>query len=152
MTARKLTTLGGAVAACAALGAAGAYVGDAASSPSTSSAASAGTSAPAGHNGKRRGPLGRLRRAVHADLVVPAKGGKFVDVTLDRGVVQQVSSSSITLKEGTKTATYKTVTVELPSTVAVRIDRKAGKLSDVKAGQHALVVKGPKRTRVIARS
>ena len=69
MTARKLTTFGGVVAACAALGAAGAYVGDAASSPSTSSAASAGTSAPAGHNGKRRRPLGRqlverARRAV----------------------------------------------------------------------------------------
>ena len=89
---------------------------------------------------------------MHADLVVPAKGGKFVDVTLDRGVVQQVSSSSITLKEGTKTATYKTVAVDLPSNVVVRIDRKAGKLSDVKAGQRALVIKGPKRTLVIARS
>src|SRR5207248_9766977 len=98
----------------------GAYDDDAASSPSTSTSASAGPCAPAGHNGKRRGPLGRLRRAVHADLFVPAKGGKFVDVTLDRGVVQQVSSGSITLKEGTKTATYKTVTLALPSDVAVR--------------------------------
>lgn len=150
MTARNLSRIGGVVAASAALGAAGAYIGDAASSPSATSAASA-KSSKAHPNGQRRGPLRRLRRAVHADLVVPTKNGQFVNVTLDRGTVQQVGEHSITLKEGTKTATYKTVTLNLPSNVAVRIKRKPAKLSDVKAGQHAIVVHGPKRTLVAVR-
>jgi hypothetical protein len=150
MTGRKIAKVGGVIGACAALGAAGAYVGDAASSPSTSSAA---TTKPkqAGPNGARRGALRPLRRAVHADLVVPTKGGKFVNVTVDRGIVEKVDGTSLTLKEGTKTATYKTITLDLPSNAVVRIKRKAGKLSDVKVGQHAMVVKGPQRTLVIVR-
>lgn len=150
MTAHKIAKVGGVVAACAALGAVGAYVGDAASSPATSSAAAA-KAKPTGPNGKRHGPFQRLRRAVHADLVVPTKDGKFVNVTVDRGTVEKVEGYSITLKEGTKTATYKTVTIDLPSNAVVRINRKPGKLSDVKPGQHAMVVKGPDRTAVIVR-
>ena len=150
MTAPNIAKVGGVVAACAVLGAAGAYVGDAASSPSTSSAATA-KAKQSGPNGKRGGPLHRLRRAVHADLVVPAQGGKFVTVTVDRGTVENVQGNSITLKEGTKTATYKTITIDLPSNAVVRIKRQPGKLSDVKAGQHAMVVKGPQRTAVIVR-
>jgi hypothetical protein len=150
MKAPNTAKVGGVVAACAVLGAAGAYLGDAASSPSTSSAA-ASNAKQAGPNGKHRGAFARLRRAVHADLVVPAKGGKFVTVTVDRGTVQSVQGNSITLKEGTKTATYKTITIDLPSNVVVRIKRRPGKLSDVKAGQHAMVVKGPQRTAVIVR-
>ena len=146
MTAPKIVTVGGVVAACAALGA---YVGDAASSPSTSSAAPA-KAKQAGPNG-RRGPFRQLRRAVHADLVVPTKDGKFVNLTVDRGIVQKVEGNSLTLREGTKNATYKTITIDLPSNAVVRIKRKAGKLSDVKAGQHAMIVRGPQRTAVIVR-
>jgi len=149
MTARKIAKVGGVVGTCAALGAAGAYVGDAAS-PSTSGAAAA-KSKQAGPNGQRRGQFGRLRRAVHADLVVPTKDGKFVSVTVDRGVVEKVDGNSLTLREGTKNATYKTITLDLPSNAVVRIKRKAGQLADVKAGQHAMVVKGPNRTLVIVR-
>ena len=150
MTGRKIAKVGGVIGACAALGAVGAYVGDAASSPSTSSAATAKPNQ-AGPNGPRRGALRPLRRAVHADLVVPAKGGKFVNVTVDRGIVEKVDGTSLTLKEGTKTATYKTITLDLPSNAVVRIKRKPAKLSDIKAGQHAMVVKGPNRTLVIVR-
>ena len=150
MTAPKIVKLGGAVAACAALGAVGAYVGDAASSPSTSSAAAA-KAKQAGPNGRGRGPFRQLRRAVHADLVVPTKDGKFVNLTVDRGIVQKVEGSSLTLREGTKNATYKTITIDLPSNAVVRVKRKPGKLSDVKAGQHAMVVRGPQRTAVIVR-
>ena len=150
MTAPKIAKVGGVIGACAALGAAGAYVGDAVSAPSTSSAATA-KAKPAGPNGQRRGPLGRLRRAVHADLVVPTKDGKFVNVTVDRGIVEKVEGNSLTLREGTKNATYKTITIDLPSNAVVRIKRKPGKLSDIKAGQHAMVVKGPDRTAVIVR-
>jgi hypothetical protein len=151
MTARKLTTIGGVGAVCIALGAAGAYIGDAASSPSATSAAPAQASK-ASSKGKRRGPLRRLRRAVHADLVVAAPGGRFVNVTVDRGTVQQVGGSSITLKEGTKTATYRTVTLDLPANAVVRINRQAGRLSDVRSGQKAMVVKAPNRTLVIVRN
>ncbi len=151
MTARKIAKVGGVVGACAALGAVGAYVGDAASSPSASSAAAA-KPRQAGPSGHRRGPLQRLRRAVHADLVVAAKDGTFVNVTVDRGFVEKVDGSSLTLREGTKRATYKTITLDIPSNAVVRIKRKPGKLSDVKVGQHAMVVHGPKRTLVIVRS
>ena len=147
----KIAKVGGVVAACAALGAVGAYVGNAASSPSTSSAAPANAKQ-AGPNGHRRGPFGRLRRAVHADLVVATKDGKFVNVTVDRGIVEKVEGNSLTLKEGTKNATYKTMTIDLPSNVVVRVKRKPGKLADVKAGQHAMVVRGPQRTAVIVRN
>jgi hypothetical protein len=149
MTARKYAKVGGVVAACAALGAVGAYVGDAASAPSSSSAAAKAKQA--GPNGPRRGPGGALRRAVHAEAVVATKNGQFVTVTIDRGFVEKVDGNSLTLREGTKTATYKTVTLDIPSGAVVRIKRKPGKLSDIKAGQHAMVVKGPKRTLVIVR-
>jgi hypothetical protein len=150
MTARKIAKVGGVIGACAALGAAGAYVGDAASAPATSSAATT-KAKPAGPNGQRRGQFRRLRRAVHADLVVPTKDGKFVNVTVDRGFVEKVEGNSLTLREGTKKATYKTITLDIPSNAVVRIKRKPGKLSDVKVGQHAMVVKGPQRTLVIVR-
>ena len=150
MTAGKIARVGGVIGACAALGAAGAYVGDAASAPSTSSAAAA-KAKPAGPNGQRRGPSRRLRGAVHADLVVPAKNGTFVNVTVDRGFVERVDGNSLILREGTKQATYKTITLDIPSNAVVRIKRKPGKLADVKAGQHVMVVRGPKRTAVIVR-
>lgn len=151
MRAPKIAKVGGVIGACAALGAVGAYVGNAASSPSTSSAATA-KAKHAERNGPRRGPFGRLRRAVHADLVVPTQGGKFVNVAVDRGVVQKVEGSSLTLTEGTKTATYRSITIALPSNAVVRINRKPGNLSDVKAGQRALVVRGPQRTLVVIRN
>jgi hypothetical protein len=150
MTARKIGKVVGVVAVGAALGAAGAYVGDAASSPSTSSAA-AGKAQRPGPNGPRSGPVRRLRGAVHAELVVPTKNGKFVNVTIDRGFIEKLDGNSLTLREGTKHATYKTVTLDIPSDAVVRIKRKPGKLSDIKTGQHAMVVHGPQRTLVIVR-
>jgi hypothetical protein len=149
MTAGKFSKVGGVVAGCAALGAAGAYVGDAAS-PSSSPAAAAKTPK-AGPNGPRRGPGRALRRAVHAEAVLATKNGQFVTVTIDRGTVEKVDGNSLTLREGTKTATYKTVTLDIPSGAVVRIKRKPGQLSDIKTGQRAAVIKGPKRTLVIVR-
>jgi hypothetical protein len=149
MTARKFARVGGVLAASAALGAVGAYVGDAAS-PSSSPAAAA-KAGKAGPHGARRGPGGALRRAVHAEAVVATKNGQFATVTLDRGIVERVDGNSLTLREGTKTATYKTVTLDVPSGAVVRIKRKPGKLSDIQAGQRAAVVKGPQRTLVRVR-
>jgi hypothetical protein len=88
---------------------------------------------------------------VHADAVVPTKDGRVVTVTIDRGIVQSVSGDQLTLKEGTRKATYKTVTLTIPSNAVVRVNRKAAKLSDVKSGQRAIVIQGPKHTRVVVR-
>src|SRR5919112_881306 len=65
------------------------------------------------HHGNQ---FGRLAKSpVHADLVVPTRGGEFKTVTLDRGLVESVGDGSLTIKEGTRTATYKTVTLTIPS-------------------------------------
>ncbi|PZS28378.1 MAG: hypothetical protein DLM61_14950 [Pseudonocardiales bacterium] len=147
---RKLARIGGVVALCGALGAGGAYVGSAAS-PSSSSAAAGKAKRGGQHAGQRRGSRGALKRAVHAEAVVPTQGGKFVTVTVDRGVVEKVEGSQLTLREGTRQASYKTVTLDVPSDAVVRINRQPGKLSDVKAGQRAMVVHGAKKTRVVVR-
>jgi hypothetical protein len=150
-----MAKFGGAVAVCGLLGAGGAYVGSATSAPSSSAAAgstAAGTKDGARHGllaPNRRGPLRPLGRAVHAEAVVPTQGGKFVTVTLDRGAVEKLEGTRLTLKEGTRQATYKTVTLDIPSDALVRINGQAGKLSDVKAGQRAIVVHGPQKTRVV---
>lgn len=103
---------------------------------------------------KRRGALTPRRlaaRAVHGDLVVATKGG-FVTVTFDRGIVQSVNGQQLTIKEGTKKATYKTITLTIPSNARVRDNRHKATLANVKPGQRVLVVQGPKRTLVVARS
>ena len=135
---------------CAALGAGAAVAGNAASAPSGGAKAGNRAAGPDGAKG-RHGRLGALRRAVHVDAVVPTKDGKFVNVTIDRGFVEKLDGNSLTLKEGTKQATYKMLRLDIPSDAVVRIKRKPGKLSDIKTGQHAMVVHGPKRTLVIVR-
>ncbi|MGI8904728.1 MAG: hypothetical protein ACR2IP_13990 [Solirubrobacteraceae bacterium] len=117
--------------------------------------AGAATSSPAkaaGAHGKSHHKRHRLeRRAVHGDLVVKTKTG-FATATFDRGVVQSVSGQQLTLKEGTKKATYKTVTLTIPANARVRDNRQKATLADVKPGQRARVVALPKRTIVVART
>src|SRR6476620_6254804 len=57
---------------------------------------------------------------VRAELVVPDRQGGFKTVTLDRGTVDSVSGDQLTIKEGTPKATYKTVTLTIPSDAKVR--------------------------------
>jgi hypothetical protein len=82
--------------------------------------------------------------------VIATKTG-FANVTLDRGFVQSLSGQQLTLREGTKTATYKTVTLTIPADARVRDNGHQATLADVKQGQHVLVLQGPKRTLVVAR-
>jgi hypothetical protein len=108
------------------------------------------------HGGKGRTaqirPGRRLAaRAVHGDLIVATQTG-FVPVTFDRGTVNSVSGQQLTLTEGTKQATYKTVTLTIPTTAHVCDNRQKTTLADVKTGQRATVVKTPKATFVIART
>ncbi|MDX6667166.1 MAG: hypothetical protein QOK04_546 [Solirubrobacteraceae bacterium] len=134
---------------CAALGAGAAVAGNAASAPSGGATAGNKAAGPNGAKG-RNGRLRALRRAVHVDAVVPTKDGKFANVTLDRGIVQSVQGDQLTLKEGTRKATYKTVTLTIPGNAVVRDNKRPAKLSDVKSGQRAVVFRGPKRTAVVA--
>lgn len=136
--------LGAVALTCVALGAgAGAIANGAASTPTT--AASVGVQ----HGRLRLRAV--IRHTVEANLVIHTKQG-FADVTVARGTVQSVSGNQLTLAEGTRTATYKTVTFTLPSNVRVRDDRQPSTLAAVKNGQRALVVIGPKRALVIART
>lgn len=122
-----------------------------------SAIASAGANTPAAqtstvqaHAAVRPGVAGRLRRAVHGDFVVPTRKG-FVTVAFDRGFVQSVSGDTLTLREGTKKATYKTVTVTIPSSALVRNNGTRSSLSSLKPGEHVGVFQGPVRTLVVAR-
>ncbi|MDQ6729593.1 MAG: hypothetical protein M3022_04650 [Actinomycetota bacterium] len=119
-----------------------------------SAGAATGSTARAAHaHGRHHGLRGRglrwARRAVHADLVVPTKQG-FVNVTVDRGVVDSVSGNQLILTEGTKQQTYKTVTLAIPSAAKVRDDKQPASLSSLRRGQRVIVVQAPQRTFVVA--
>jgi hypothetical protein len=87
---------------------------------------------------------------VHSDAVVPNEKGGFDTITMDRGRFSSLSGDQLTITEGSKTATYKTVTLTIPSDATVRRNGEAAKLSDLKAGDTVLVVQGPKGTTVAA--
>jgi hypothetical protein len=132
---------------CVALGAGASAIATAGAASSTP--AHPGTAA---HPGiaARRGALRRFaRRAVHGSVVVRTKSGSAT-VTFDRGTVDSVNGQQLTMTEGTAKASYKTVTLTIPSTARVRDNRQKATLSDLKAGQRVIVVQAPKQTFVIA--
>ena len=87
---------------------------------------------------------------VHSDTVVPNEKGGFDTVTMDRGSFSSLSGNQLTITEGTKTATYKTVTLTIPSGATVRRNGEAAKLSDLKSGDTVMVMQSPKATVVAA--
>src|SRR4029079_15305381 len=113
----------------------------------------AGAGAHQGGPGKKhfnRGlPLGG---PVHAELVVPDHQGGFQTVTLDRGTVESVSGDQLTIKEGTRKATYKTITLTIPSGAKVRRNGDDAALSDLQAGDLVAVVTRGAKTFVKARA
>lgn len=90
-----------------------------------------------------------LRRAVEGQLIVKTKSG-FAQVSFERGSVTAVNGQQLTLDEGTKTSSYKTVTLTIPAGATVRVNGQPGTLSQVTDGQRAIVVTLPQRTLVIA--
>ena len=140
----KLVTV---AAACVAIGAAGSAIASAgaASTPTTT------TSSKTAKAARARGARVLERRAVHADVVVATKSG-FETVTIDRGFVQSVSGQQLTIREGTKKATYKTLTLTIPTSAKVRDNRQASTLSSLKPGQRVAIAQAPNRTWVIART
>jgi hypothetical protein len=87
---------------------------------------------------------------VHSDAVVPNEKGGFDTVTMDRGSFSSLSGDQLTITEGTKTATYKTVTLTIPSNATVRRNEEKAQLSDLKAGDEVMVAQSPNGTFVVA--
>ena len=142
----KLVTV---AAACVAIGAAGSAI----ASAGAASGGTTSTTSTTARAVRARGAGARAleRRAVHADVVVATKSG-FATVTIDRGFVQSVSGQQLTIREGSRKATYKTVTLTIPSSAKVRDNRQASRLSALTGGQRVAVVQAPKRTWVTART
>ena len=145
---RQNWKFGALAVSCMIIGAgAGASMIGSAGAATTSSSAVKATHAHAGLRLRARRLLGRT---VHGDFVLATKQG-FVTVTVDRGRVQSVNGQQLTLTEGTKTQTYKTVTLTIPSNAKIRDSKKLVSLGDVKQGQRVMVVQAPQHTWVIAR-
>jgi hypothetical protein len=137
----------------AAIGAGGGYAVDASGAGTTATASqAAGGAAVQGAKRAhgRAGGLARLRRAVSITAVVPDGKGKFATLSITRGVLVSASANALTLREGTRRATYKTVTLTLPASTTVRLSRSPSSLAALSAGERVLVVQGPHRTLVSA--
>jgi hypothetical protein len=96
------------------------------------------------------GAVSLMHRAVHAEIVVADKGGGFSSLTFDRGILKSVSGDQVTLAEGTRKATYKTVTLTVPAGADVRANGGAASLGTLKPGQRVAVVRTQNRTLVRA--
>jgi len=101
-------------------------------------------------DGDMHGPDGG---AVHSVSVVPDKAGtSFITLTTDRGTVKSVdgSAATITIAEGTKSATYKTLTLTIPSGAKVIRDGKMASLAEIKAEDNVSVSSSTEGTTVFA--
>jgi hypothetical protein len=139
-------------AVCALAGATAGIAGSSASSSKPPKTAVAAAVIPDGPGVLLRfGPLaGGVGPPVHSDTVVPNEKGGFDTVTTDRGSFSSLSGDQLTITEGTKTATYKTVTLTIPSSATVRRNGETAKLSDLKSGDTVMVMQSPKTTVVVA--
>src|SRR6185437_14209654 len=124
--------------------------GSSSGTKTSASKASAGSTAagrpPAGMMGDGAGPRG----TVHSVSVVPDKAGTdFITVTSDSGTVQSVDSGAgtITIVEGTASATYKTVTLSVPSSATIVRNGKAASLGEIKAKDRVSVSSSSEATR-----
>lgn len=139
-------------ASAAALGAGASAIASAGASSAPGKSAHTRIQAKRGAGLGKRGRRGALRlaaRSVHGDLVVPTRTG-FAKVTFDRGTVRSLSGQQLTLAEGTRKATYKTLSLTIPGGAVVRVNGKKASLSEVKPAQRVIVIRAPKRTLVIA--
>lgn len=132
---------------CLAVGAmAGISSGFAASHKAHSSSTEAGSAKQAGP--PPGGPMGPP--AIHSVSVVPNKEGSGFDtVTMDSGTVQSVSGQELTITEGTKSVTYKTVTLTIPANATIQLDGKSAQLSELKSGDHITVCENSDGTSMV---
>jgi hypothetical protein len=135
-----------------------AAIADGSSAKSTASKANATEAqAPSGHGPPGGmmggGPGGPGGGGVHSVSVVPDKAGtSFITLTSDRGTVQSVDTgaSTITIVEGTKSTTYKTPTLTIPTDATIMLDAKKATLAEIKAGDRVAVSSSSEGTTVFA--
>jgi hypothetical protein len=99
------------------------------------------------------GGVGPGAGSVHAVSVVLDKAGTaFIEQTSDRGTIQSVDSSAdtITVLEGTKAVTYKTVTLNVPANATVMLDGNTSSLSGLAEGDEVSVSSSSDGTAVLA--
>jgi hypothetical protein len=144
--------LGAGALACVAAGAGASAIANAGAATPSSTAHATRPGAVARPAGGAMRLRALARRTVEGQFVVATKSGTFQTVDVARGTVQSISGQQLTLVEGTRTATYKTVTLTLPGTTTVRDDGAASSLGQVSDGQRAIVIEGPNRAVVIART
>jgi hypothetical protein len=108
-----------------------------------------------GHHGGRHfapffgGPFGG--GPVHVEAVVPNKAGNgFQTITADAGAFKSLSGNQLTITEGTKSVTYKTVTLTIPSGATIRRNGASANLGDLKSGDRVRVLQSPNGTFVMA--
>jgi hypothetical protein len=148
----------GVVAAICALAAVTAAIAQGSGATKSSSAKGKATKAhsaqaPGPGPGAIGGPDGDMRGAVHSVSVVPDKAGtSFITLTTDRGTVKSVDSAgaTITIVEGTKSATYKTLTLSVPAGAKVTRDGKTASLAEVKAEDDVSIGSSTEGTTVFA--
>jgi len=90
---------------------------------------------------------------VHSvDVVLNKAKTAYITQTTDEGTVESVDSGAgtITLVEGTKSVTYKTVTVTVPSGATITLDRKSSTLGALVAGDRVSVSSSSDGTDVMA--
>lgn len=120
----------------------------------TAHAAQAGSPGPPGDGiGGPHGIGGPDGGAVHSVSVVADKAGtSFITLTTDRGTVQSVDSGAgtITIVEGTKSATYKTLTLSVPSDAKVTRNGASASLGDIKAKDDVSIGSSSEGTTVFA--
>jgi hypothetical protein len=136
-------------ASCAAVGAGASVIANASAGAGASTSAKPHT-APRARLGAL-GLRGLARRAVQGSLVVRTGQG-FVNLTFNRGQVDSVNGRQLTITEGTKKASYKTVTLTIPADARVRDNRQKAALSELTMGQRVSVIQAPQGTWVIART
>jgi hypothetical protein len=122
-------------------------IGAGASAIATANASGSSTKAARAGRGLRLRAL--IHRTVEGSFEVATKSG-FVSVTVARGSVQSITGQTLTLSEGTRKQTYRTVNLTLPAKLTVRDNHRASTLGQVQSGQRAIVVIGPGRALVLA--
>jgi GTPase involved in cell partitioning and DNA repair len=132
-------TWAGAIAVAATCALVGAASGIATSSAASTAASTAKASKiSSGATGRPfGGPGGMSVHSVSAQL--NKAGTAFITVTTDQGTVTAISGNDITLHEGTKTVTYKDVTVTVPDGATVTRDDATASLSDIKVGDRVSI-------------
>ena len=134
------------LAVCGLIGASAGMAGAGAATSSKSNTSSTQRNANRPGDGMRRGGP-----PVHAEVVRLNKAGDaFITVTEDSGIVKSVSGNDLTITEGTKTVTYKDVTISIPDGATIKRNGETAQLSDLKEGDHVHVSQSSDGTVVMA--